>query len=137
MCALRDLRETPEIIHVAFSGTVIDGPTRKIICRAPALSSAEAMSARKRPAETDVAGELAQIGAKLDQLKDIGLDEKLHEKWIRAVTGRLPRLATFDHASLRSCEVEPAKGVRGRPIRRTQYQTAKPVPGPVHWKQEK
>ena len=69
------------------------------------------MSARKRPAETDVAGELAQIGAKLDQLKDIGLDEKLHEKWIRAETGRLPRLATFDHASLRSCEVEPAKGV--------------------------
>ena len=46
------------------------------------------MSARKRPAETDVAGELAQIGAKLDQLKDIGLDEKLHEKWIRAETGR-------------------------------------------------
>ena len=94
------------------------------------------MSARKRPAETDVAGELAQIGAKLDQLKDIGLDEKLHEKWIRAETGRLPRLATFDHASLRSCEVEPAKGVRGRPIRRTQYQTSKPVTGPVHWKQE-
>ena len=71
------------------------------------------MSARKRPAETDVAGELAQIGAKLDQLKDIGLDEieKLHEKWIRAETGRLPRLATFDHASLRALvKLSPPKG---------------------------
>ena len=48
------------------------------------------MSARKTPAKavTDVAGELAQIGAKLDQLKDIGLNEKLHEKCIRAETGR-------------------------------------------------
>ena len=61
------------------------------------------MSARKRPAETDVAGELAQIGAKLDQLKDIGLNEKLHEKRIRAS----PRLTTRRCALVK---LSPPKG---------------------------